>query len=185
MTSAGPPRAVLFDRDGTLVVDVPYNGDPVRVRPMPTAAATVDALRRAGVPVGVVSNQSGVGLGLITSKQMTAVNEEIDRRLGPFDVWCVCRHRPDDHCDCRKPRPGLVYAAAAALGIPAAELAVIGDIGADVEAAAAAGARSVLVPTRTTSAEEIASAPSTAGTLAEAVDLLFRGSVPIPREAPA
>src|SRR6185503_16845014 len=59
------PRAVLFDRDGTLVVDVPYNGDPARVEPVPGAAAAVDRLRAAAVRTGIVSNQGGVADGVI------------------------------------------------------------------------------------------------------------------------
>ena len=59
-------RAVLFDRDGTLVVDVPYNGDPRLVTPMPGAKAVLDALRADGIATGVISNQSGIARGLIT-----------------------------------------------------------------------------------------------------------------------
>jgi HAD superfamily hydrolase (TIGR01662 family) len=65
---------VLFDRDGTLIVDVPYNGDPARVVPMPGARAALDRLRAAGVRVGVVSNQSGIARGLLTRAQVEAVN---------------------------------------------------------------------------------------------------------------
>ncbi len=63
------PRAVLFDRDGTLVADVPYNGDPARVEPMPGARAALARLRAAGVATAVVSNQSGVALGRITPRR--------------------------------------------------------------------------------------------------------------------
>ncbi len=168
-----PPRAVLFDRDGTLVVDVPYNGDPARVVPMPTAASTVQMLRAAGVPVGVVSNQSGIARGLITSDQVDAVNRRVDELLGPFDVWCICPHETADGCDCRKPQPGMVLEGARALGVEAADVAVIGDIGADVAAASAAGARSVLVPTSITRPEEIRDAELVAVDLKAAVEMLF------------
>src|SRR3954464_2881698 len=60
-----PPEAVLFDRDDTLIVDVPYNGDPARVEPVPGAREALDRLRAAGIRLGVVSNQSGVARGLI------------------------------------------------------------------------------------------------------------------------
>jgi histidinol-phosphate phosphatase family protein len=167
------PAAVLFDRDGTLVYDVPYNGDPDLVRPMPTAVAAVRALRAAGVPVGVVSNQSGIARGLLTTDQVRAVNARVDDVFGGFDTWQFCPHGADDGCGCRKPRPGLVLAAARELGVAAADVVVIGDIAADVGAAAAAGARSVLVPTPVTRAEEVAAAPRTAPTLAAAVALLL------------
>ncbi|MGW0191388.1 D-glycero-alpha-D-manno-heptose-1,7-bisphosphate 7-phosphatase [Streptomyces sp. NPDC003362] len=163
------PAAVLFDRDGTLVVDVPYNGDPARVEPMPTAREAVDAVRAAGIPVGVVSNQSGVARGLLTRPQVEAVQRRVEELLGPFDVWAVCPHGPDDGCGCRKPAPGLVLAACARLGVDPARSVVIGDIGADLTAARAAGARAVLVPTPVTRPEETALADETAET---AVDLL-------------
>jgi D-glycero-D-manno-heptose 1,7-bisphosphate phosphatase len=172
------PRAVLFDRDGTLVVDVPYNGDPGRVVPMPTARAVVQGLRARGVPVGVVSNQSGIARGIVTRDQVDAVNREVDRLLGPFDVWCVCPHGAEDDCRCRKPRPGLVHDAAAALGVDPAAVAVIGDIGADMGAARAAGARGVLVPTDVTRREEVRDAELVAADLAEAVALLFPATRP-------
>jgi D-glycero-D-manno-heptose 1,7-bisphosphate phosphatase len=155
----GRPGAVLFDRDGTLVVDVPYCGDPALVRPVPTAAAALTLLRNAGIPVGVVTNQSGIARGLLTPDQVAAVNRRVEALLGPFDVWQQCPHGPDDGCSCRKPAPGMIHAAAARLGVPPERIAVIGDIGADVAAAAAAGARSVLVPTSVTRPEEIAAAP--------------------------
>ena len=169
------PRAVLFDRDGTLVIDVPYNGDPARVTPMPTALDAVARVRAAGLPIGVVSNQSGIARGLVTAEQVAAVNARVDELFGGIDVWRVCPHGPDDACDCRKPRPGLVLQAAAALGVDPADTVVIGDIGADTGAARAAGAASVLVPTPVTRAEEISDADRTAGTLLEAVELALAG----------
>ncbi|EHR49812.1 haloacid dehalogenase superfamily protein, subfamily IA, variant 3 with third motif having DD or ED [Saccharomonospora marina XMU15] len=149
-------KAVLFDRDDTLIEDVPYLGDPEKVRPMPGAEQALDLLRRAGVLVGVVSNQSGVARGHITREELRAVNERVDELLGPFHAWQVCPHAPDDGCVCRKPKPGLVLRAAGALGVRPRRCVVIGDIGADVAAAAAAGAQAVLVPTARTMPGEIA-----------------------------
>jgi histidinol-phosphate phosphatase family protein len=165
------PAAVLFDRDGTLVVDVPYNGDPAAVRPMPTAREAVDAVRAAGVPVGVVSNQSGIARGIVTGQQVAAVNARVDDLFGGFGTWQVCPHGPEEGCACRKPAPGLVLAAAAALSVAPERVVVIGDIGADVGAARAAGARAVLVPTAVTRPEEIDDADAVAPTLLEAVRL--------------
>jgi D-glycero-D-manno-heptose 1,7-bisphosphate phosphatase len=154
-----PPRAVLFDRDGTLVVDVPYCGDPSQVRPVPTARPALALLRDAGIPIGVVSNQSGIARGLLDREQVDAVNRRVDDLLGPFDDWQLCPHGPGDGCACRKPAPGMVLAAAERLGVAPGDVAVVGDIGADVGAAQAAGARSVLVPTPVTLPEEVAAAP--------------------------
>ena len=169
-----PPAAVLFDRDGTLIRDVPYNHDPSLVEPMPGAAGAVAALRRAGIRTGVVSNQSGIGRGLITPEQAAAVNAAADRLTGPFGTWQICPHRPEDGCSCRKPAAGLIRSAADALGVTAAECVVIGDIGADVAAARAAGARAVLVPTAATLPGERAGVPC-AATVAEAVDAILAG----------
>ena len=174
---APPPEAVLLDRDGTLVLDVPYNGDPALVRPVPGAREAVDRLRVAGVRLGVVTNQSGVARGLLTRAQVDAVNARVEELLGPFETWQVCVHAPDDGCGCRKPAPGMVKRAAEVLGVPVERCAVVGDIGADVEAARVAGARSVLVPTRATRAEEVAAAPLVAAHLGAAVDLLLRGGL--------
>jgi len=175
MTTPTAPRAVLFDRDGTLVVDVPYNGDSARVQPMPTVPESVGALRRRGIRTGVVSNQQGIGLGRITAADVESVNRAIDALLGPFDVWCVCPHTADAGCGCRKPQPGMILQAAEALRLAPHELAVIGDIGADVDAAAAAGARGILVPTAATRRDEIERAREVAPTVEAAVGRLLAG----------
>ncbi|GAA0224419.1 HAD family hydrolase [Cryptosporangium japonicum] len=172
------PRLVLFDRDGTLTVDdPPYNGDPARVRLRPTAREAVDVLRDRHIAVGVVSNQSGVGRGLLTRAQVEAVADRIEQLLGRFDAWVFCPHTPAAGCACRKPAPGLVLAATDALGVPPAATAVIGDIGADVGAATAAGAAGVLVPTAVTRAEEVAAAPVVAPDLLAAVRSLLPRAV--------
>lgn len=175
---------MLFDRDGTLIVDVPYNGDPQRVEPMATALDAVQAVRAAGVLVGVVSNQSGIARGLVTADQVAAVNARVDAIFGPFDTWRCCPHSADDGCPCRKPQPGLVLAAAADLGVAASDVVVIGDIGTDLGAAAAAGARGILVPTPVTRAEEIDAAPVSASTLAEAVALALAPACSTPHQSP-
>ena len=168
------PRAILFDRDGTLVHDVPYNGDPSKVDPVDDAAEAVAAARAAGLAVGLISNQSGVARGLITLADVHGVNAELERAVGRFDTRQICPHAPDDGCACRKPAPGMVLAAARELGVRAQDCVVIGDIGADVDAARAAGAAAVLVPTAVTRDEEVAAAPVVASTLLDAVRLVVR-----------
>jgi D-glycero-D-manno-heptose 1,7-bisphosphate phosphatase len=133
-------RAVLFDRDETLVVDVPFNGDPDKVEVLPGARELLDRLRAAGLQLAVVSNQSGVGRGYITMEQVDAVNRRIDELLGPFAGFFVCPHAPGDDCDCRKPKPALIRDAAGALGVSAQECVVVGDRESDVGAARNAGA---------------------------------------------
>jgi D-glycero-D-manno-heptose 1,7-bisphosphate phosphatase len=166
-------RAVLFDRDGTLVVDVPYNGDPSLVRPMPGAKDVLDAVRRLGLATGVISNQSGLGRGLLDRSQVDRVNAQVEQLLGPFDVWEICPHTAEEACGCRKPAPGMVHSACRKLGLEPSEVALIGDIGSDVEAAEAAGAVGVLVPTPVTLPAEVAGSRLVAADLAAAVRLLL------------
>jgi D-glycero-D-manno-heptose 1,7-bisphosphate phosphatase len=149
-------RGVLFDRDGTIVHDVPYNGDPALVDPVPRAKELLDALRARGIKVGVLSNQSGIGRGMITDEQMRAVNRRVDELLGPFDGWYVCPHAPNDDCECRKPKPKLVFDAARAWGVAPSEIVVIGDKTSDVEVAKNAGATGVLVGNDLTLEEAVA-----------------------------
>ena len=171
----GVPDLVLLDRDGTLVHDVPYNGDPALVDPIDGVRESLDRLRRLGIRVGVVSNQSGVGSGRITRDQVEAVNARVEELLGPFDLWRWCPHARDDGCDCRKPAPGMVKDACATLGVTPDRTVLIGDIGTDVEAARAAGAAAVLVPTAGTRQEEVAAAEHTAPSFAAAVDDVLAG----------
>jgi D-glycero-D-manno-heptose 1,7-bisphosphate phosphatase len=166
-------RAVLFDRDGTLVVDVPYNGDPGLVQPVAGARDVLDLLRRQGLATGVVSNQSGVARGMLTRAQVESVNARVDELLGPFDVWEICPHTARDGCSCRKPAPGMVRRACQKLGIETSQVALIGDIGTDVQAAEAAGAIGVLVPTPLTRVKEIAASRLVARDLSEAAQLLL------------
>ncbi|GAA5183197.1 HAD-IIIA family hydrolase [Rugosimonospora acidiphila] len=168
--------------------DVPYNGDPDRVEPMPGAAEALARLRARGLRLGVVSNQSGIGRGHIDEAAVARVNARIDELLGPFDTWQVCPHTQRDRCRCRKPAPGLIERAARALGTTPQRCVMIGDIGADVDAATAAGATGLLVPTEATRAAEVAQAPAVVGSLGDAVDwILARESLlhpPVPA-APA
>ena len=125
--------------------DVPYNGDPDAVRPVSGVKEKLDALRAAGIPIAVVSNQSGIARGVITRDQVDAVNRRIDELLGPFDVWLYCPHGPDDRCECRKPKPKLIADAARALGVPVSCCVVIGDKESDAQAAANAGAPAISI----------------------------------------
>jgi histidinol-phosphate phosphatase family protein len=167
------PVAVLFDRDGTLVADVPYNGDPGRVSPVPGAAEALGRLRAAGCRLALVSNQSAIGRGLLTRDQVEAVNARTAQLLDGFDAVVYCPHAPADGCACRKPAPGMLLEVARRLGVAPERCAMIGDIGADVQAARAAGMRAVLVPTPETRRAEIVAAPEVASELSEAVDRLL------------
>jgi histidinol-phosphate phosphatase family protein len=169
------PEAVLLDRDGTLLLDVPYNGDPDKVAPLPGARRALERLRAASLPLAVVSNQSGVGRGLIDAEAVAAVNRRTEQLLGPIDAWLLCTHAPGDGCGCRKPAPGLVLTAAERLGVRPERCVLIGDIAADAQAAQAAGAGAVIVPTPRTEPEDARRAPLVAGSIEAAVDQLLGG----------
>ncbi|HET9891374.1 MAG TPA: HAD-IIIA family hydrolase, partial [Mycobacterium sp.] len=171
-----PPLAVLLDRDDTLIVDKPYLNHPAGVRPTHHAARALARLRRRGLLLAVVTNQSGVARGLISAEQLRTVNDRVDEVLGPFDSWQVCVHDETEGCPCRKPLPGMVLAAAEALAVPPQRCVMIGDTGGDVQAALAAGARAVLVPTDRTLSAEVDHArahASVAATLDDAVSLVL------------
>ncbi|WP_159849957.1 HAD-IIIA family hydrolase [Nocardia sp. CY41] len=176
--SHGSPLALLFDRDDTLIVDVPYLADPTKVQPVPGAVDALRRVRAAGVQLGIVSNQSGVARGLISREQLAAVNSRVEELLGPFATWQVCVHGEGDGCGCRKPEPGLIRRAAAELGVDVGRCVVIGDTGADVAAAQSAGARAILVPTARTLPDEVQHArreATVAQDLPEAVRLAMAG----------
>jgi len=141
-------RAVFLDRDDTLIVNVPYLGDPSRVEIFPEAAQALFALRKAGFLLFVVSNQSGVGRGLITRDQVFAVNAELKRQLDGDYIHAFFQSyaTPDDpYATDRKPSPELLHEAAKAhdLDLPASFF--IGDRLSDIECGLNAGCRSVLL----------------------------------------
>jgi len=130
-------RAVILDRDGTIVVDHGYLDDPAKLSLLPGAAEGLRALHEHGHPLIIVSNQSGVGRGRVTLARLTEINELLARMLAaagaPLDGIYCCPHAPEEGCACRKPNTGLVLEAAAALGFDPHACVVIGDKSSDVE----------------------------------------------------
>ena len=171
-------RAILFDRDGTLIVDRPGNHDPEAIELMPHAADALALAREWGYAVAVVTNQPAVAEGALDQAQLFRLHARIEELAGPIDGWFVCIHGTAEGCECRKPEPGLILAASARLGIAPERCTVIGDIGADIEAARTAGARAVLVPTSVTRAEEIAAAPIVATDVLDAVRRIVASVAP-------
>jgi len=142
--------AVFLDRDGVINEnrdDYVKTWDEVRLLP----GALEAVARRAATPfrIVLVTNQSPIGRGILTTEQMEAINrrliEEIEARNGRIDGVYCCPHRPDDGCDCRKPRPGLLLRAARELDLQLDRSYLIGDAVSDVEAAMAAGCQPILV----------------------------------------
>jgi histidinol-phosphate phosphatase family protein len=151
---AGP--VVFLDKDGTLVVDVPYNVDPARIRLAPGAADGLPRLAAAGYRLAVVTNQSGVARGLFPEAALAGVERRLGELLADIGVplagFFYCPHHPAGtvpsyavECECRKPAPGMVLAAARRLGADPRACWMVGDILHDVEAGRRAGCRTVLV----------------------------------------
>jgi D-glycero-D-manno-heptose 1,7-bisphosphate phosphatase len=141
--------AVFFDRDGTLMEEVPYCGDPAKVKVYAGIPAALRALKQAGFLNLIVSNQSGIGRGLITETQYRAVQAELLRQIGEdlIDASYFCPDAPDIPSPRRKPAPGMLLEAAAQFGIELQASYVVGDKDSDIECARRAGARGVLVLT--------------------------------------
>lgn len=155
----GGVKAAFLDRDGTIIEDVGYLGDPDGIRFLPGALEALARLRRAGYRLILVTNQAGVARGLITEDDVQRVNRRLGELLRaegiPLDAVYYCPHHaehgPPEYrrdCDCRKPGPGMVRRAVAELRVDPARSVIIGDHLTDVGVAAAfAGMRAALVLT--------------------------------------
>lgn len=154
---------VIFDRDGTLIVEKNYLADPDGVELLPDAAAAIETCAAAGLGVIVVSNQSGVGRGYFGMDAVERVNARMIELLGAagrrVERIYICPHAPEQNCECRKPKPGLVLQAAQELGLDPRRSFVVGDKLSDVELARNAGARAVLVSTGYGGAAEVGLLP--------------------------
>lgn len=143
-------RAVFFDRDDTLIKNVPYLGDPSLVSLMPHARESLEILQKNGFKLFVVSNQSGVGRGYITQEQVHAVNQEMIRQLGEsyFTAIYSAFSAPGSLLDDgRKPNPKLVLEAAEEYKLNLAESYFIGDRLSDMQCARNAGCQAILLLT--------------------------------------
>ncbi len=139
---AEPRRAILLDRDGTLNVDPGYLDHPDKLQLFPGVAEALAKLKRAGFRLIVVSNQSGVGRGLIPPEMLPKIHERLGELLKPYGVqidhYALCIHHPDANCDCRKPKPKLLLDAAQHLNVDLTRSFMVGDKKSDVEAGRAA-----------------------------------------------
>lgn len=142
--------AVFVDRDDTLNKDCPYCRRPEDIVLLPTVAQGVKVLNEAGLPIVVVTNQSGIGRGLFTEADLAAMHAKLQGDLAAhgarIDAFYHCPHVPERGCPDRKPAPGMVLRAARDLGLDPRRSAVIGDRARDVEMAWNAGCVAVVVP---------------------------------------
>jgi D-glycero-D-manno-heptose 1,7-bisphosphate phosphatase len=129
-------RAIILDRDGTIVRDHNYLADPKLLEFLPGAAAALRQLTERGHPIIIVTNQSGVGRGRLTIERMHEINERFLRMVeevgATVDRLYYCPHKPEDDCECRKPKSKLVLDGAAAVGFEPAHSVVIGDKSSDI-----------------------------------------------------
>ncbi len=142
-------RAVFFDRDGTLMEDTHYCADPALVKVFAGVPEALHRLKEAGFGVFIITNQSGIGRGLITEAQYAAVEHEFLRQAGRdwIDASYYCPDVPGVPSNCRKPEPGMVLAAAAEHRIDLAASYFVGDKSLDIECGRRAGTHTVLVLT--------------------------------------
>lgn len=149
MTEQASSRAVILDRDGTMVVDRHYLSDPDGLTFLPGAADGLRSMYEQGHRLIVISNQSGVGRGMFsidTLDQMNARLMDMVRQAGArLDGIYCCPHRPEDQCACRKPATKLMHDAASDLGFDPRRAVVIGDKVSDVEFGRNSGAVTVLI----------------------------------------
>lgn len=144
-------KYILLDRDGTIIVDKHYLSDPEGVELFPNTAQGLKAMQDAGYELLVTTNQSGIGRGYYSEKEMHAVNSRMAELLAEYGVEFkavyFCPHAPDQNCDCRKPGPGMFDQAIAEFGMNPEECYVIGDKLCDVELGMSRKAKSILVRT--------------------------------------
>jgi D-glycero-D-manno-heptose 1,7-bisphosphate phosphatase len=174
-------RAVFLDRDGVLNKAVIRNGKPYSPNTIeemvivPDGAAALSRLRQHSFRLIVATNQPDIARGLLTRGVVEAMNTHLRRKL-PLDAIEVCEHSDEDHCDCRKPQPGMLLRAAKRDGIALAESFMVGDRWRDIEAGRRANCRTILIGDGY--GEQFLSPPDvTVDTLSEAVDWILEQPV--------
>ena len=147
MTDALSP-AVFVDRDGTIMKDCDYCSDPKDVSIFPGVPEALRRLKSRGFKLIVITNQSGIGRGLMTVEQYRAVETEVLRQLhGLIEAIYFCPDVPGQHSSCRKPVPGMILQAMREHGIDLSRSFFIGDKEIDVECGRNAGVRTIRVQT--------------------------------------
>lgn len=149
-------KAIFIDKDGTLIPDVPYNVDPAKITLALDSVKGLRRLKRAGYKLIVVSNQSGIALGMFERSALWGVEFKLRGLMAREGLYLggfyYCPHHPQGSlagyrvdCDCRKPAPGLILRAAEDHLVDLSQSWMIGDILNDVEAGHNAGCRSIMI----------------------------------------
>ncbi len=142
-------KAVFVDRDGTIIVNHDYLDNVAGVELLPDAGAGLQLLSEAGFLLVLITNQSGIGRGYFSGEVVEAQHRKLQKLLEPYMVQFAavnyCPHAPENDCNCRKPKPGLILDAARRLNISLSQSYMIGDNVCDVEAGRSAGCGTVYV----------------------------------------
>lgn len=145
-------KLVILDRDGTINHDSDqYIKSPEEFRPIKGSLEAIARLTQADYRIVVATNQSGIARGLFDTHTLLAIHERLQRAAlqvgGRIDAFFFCPHAADSGCKCRKPAPGMLLEIATRFNVSLKDVYMVGDSRRDVEAAAAAGAKPVLVLT--------------------------------------
>jgi len=145
-------KLVILDRDGVINYDSDeYIKSSDEWEPIPGSLEAIARLSNAGFAVAIATNQSGLARGLFDLECLNTIHQTLRTRLsalgGRIEVIAFCQHSPDDHCDCRKPMPGLLREIRRRIGVSLRGAPVVGDSLRDLEAALSVGARPILVRT--------------------------------------
>lgn len=143
---------VILDRDGVINRDRPdFVKSPEEWQPLPGSLDAIARFCAAGYRVAIATNQSGIGRGIFTLSDLEAIHATMLAAViaegGKISALEFCPHRPEDGCNCRKPRAGMLQRIATRLGVNLGGVPCIGDSARDLEAAEAIGARPILVMT--------------------------------------
>lgn len=178
--SAERRPAAFVDRDGTLITDVHYISRPADVQLLPGVGAALRRLNEAGVPVIVVTNQSGLGRGMFDEETYRAVQARVEELLAAegarLDATYHCPHAPEAGCRCRKPGAELYERAIAEHQLDGSQSFFVGDRIRDLLPARAFGGRGILVPSPDTPPADVMRAHSEfliSTSLGAAVDRMF------------
>ncbi len=147
-----PLKLIILDRDGTINEDRDdFVKTPEEWVPIPGALEAIARLNHTGWHTVVVTNQSGLGRGLFDMSTLNAMHLKMNQMLakqgGRIDAVFFCPHTPEEHCDCRKPQPGLILQVGERYGLNLKDVAVVGDSLRDLLAGAAAGCPTHLLRT--------------------------------------
>lgn len=173
-----PWPAVFLDRDGTLMRDVDYCGDPGKVEVYPQAGPALRRLKENGYKLIIITNQSGIGRGYFSEEQYRAVEAEFLRQLGTglVDASYHCPDLPTSTSIRRKPGPGMVFEAQREHHLDLRRSFFVGDKSSDIGCGQNAGVRTILVRTGYGASEIDCGADWVARDIADAVEIIVQNS---------